>query len=185
MSRLVDDLLTLARADAGRGRLTLEPLDFSEVILDVVERLRPLAQSQAVRLQMDELPELPINGDRRYLEQLLANVIENGIKYGYGADRWVRVEAGCPTIATDQLIWVRVTDNGLGIPAQHLSHIFDRFYRVDQARSEAGGEAPGGSGLGLSIVQWIAEAHGGQVTAQSSGVPGEGTLFEIRLPVIH
>ncbi len=84
------------------------------------------------------------------------------------------------------MAWIRVTDNGQGISAEHLPHVFERFYRVDPARtrsSEAERTPQSGSGLGLPIVQWIARAHDGQVSVSSDGVPGEGSVFEVSLPV--
>jgi signal transduction histidine kinase len=124
---------------------------------------------------------LYVRGDRQYLSQMLTNLIENAIKYSSPPERKVRVETGQTDAKT---AWVRVTDNGPGIPPEHLPHLFDRFYQVDKARARRDdeGEALTGSGLGLSIVQWIAQAHAGQVSVESQ--PGEGTSFEVRLPLI-
>ena len=183
MARLVNDLLTLARLEAGASAWKPEPLDLSDVTLEVVERLAPLAQSQGVQLVVGELPELPVLGDQRYLAQMLANLIENALQHGQAECPRVRVEAGSRLDASfsagRSLAWVRVTDNGAGIAPEHLAHIFDRFYRVDQART-----AHSGSGLGLAIVQQIARAHGGQATVQSSGAAGEGACFEVALPQV-
>jgi signal transduction histidine kinase len=110
---------------------------------------------------------------------MVSNLVENAIKYTTGENKQVCVETG----VSDGSAWVRVSDNGPGIAAEHIPHLFDRFYRVDKARTrESGadgdGNSPGGSGLGLSIVQWIAQVHEGKVMVESK--PGNGTTFEVR-----
>jgi signal transduction histidine kinase len=186
MARLVNELLTLARMDAGGIVLKEEILDLSDVALEVVERLAPLARRSGVTLSTGDLPEVKISGDRQYLIQMLTNLVENGIKYSGGAqERQVRVETGLQDNGRPPTGWVKVTDNGAGIPAEHLPHLFDRFYQVDSARTRPAAESedgvPSGSGLGLSIVQWIAHAHHGNVNVTSQ--PGQGTTFEVRLPL--
>lgn len=133
MTRLVNDLLALARMDAGQVPLARERVDLSDVALEAVERFSSLASRNGVRLEAGDLPEAYIQGDRQYLLQLIGNLVENGIKYTSGPDRFVRVETG----AEDSRSWVRVSDNGQGIAPEHLPHLFDRFYRVDQARTAA------------------------------------------------
>jgi heavy metal sensor kinase len=179
MSHLVNDLLTLARMDNGQVPLEKAPLDLSEVSVDAIERLTPLAARNKVKLETGDLPEAIIRGDRQSLLQMVSNLIENAIKYTDGNDKRVRIDTG----VTDGCAWVRVTDNGPGISPEHLPHLFDRFYRVDKARTrstdkDSSPEAHTGSGLGLSIIQWIAQAHGGEVRVQST--PGHGSMFEIR-----
>ncbi len=188
MIRMTKNLLTLARMDAGQVVLQIEDLDLSDVSLEVVERLAPLASSQQVRLSAGELPELPVMGDRQYLVQMLTNLVENAIKYSQGEDRRVQVVAGSDGAEGNKLAWVRVIDNGPGIPAEHLGHLFDRFYQVDQARhrqekEDSDGNEPvaSGTGLGLSIAQWIAHAHGGAIRVES--VLGHGATFEVSLPL--
>lgn len=177
MTHLVNDLLTLARADAGKVGLKRDLLDLSDITLEAVERLLPLAQRKQLELVIGALPELPIVGDRLYLLQMLTNVIENAIKYTHQVGHCVRVEAG-----RDQAQgWVRVIDDGPGIASEYLAHLFDRFYRVDRVRTHDQPEAQGGSGLGLSIAQWIAHSHGGQITVQSQ--IGSGSTFKISLPL--
>jgi heavy metal sensor kinase len=176
MTSLVNDLLTLARMDAGQAKMDSLPLDLSDVAVETIERLSPLATRNGVRLEAGNLPEARILGDRQHLVQMLSNLVDNAIKYAAGDDKRVIVETG-----TDAgTAWVRVSDNGPGISPEHLPHLFDRFYRIDQSRTRgedqaAGPQSPGGSGLGLSIVQWIARSHGGDVQAQSQ--PGTGTTF--------
>ena len=191
MTRLVNDLLTLARMDAGQAVLAKEPLDLSDVALEAVERLSPLASRQGVELNAGDLPEARIQGDRQYLIQMLTNLIENALKYttrnqASGLKR-VIVETGVDQ--NGDFGWVRVSDTGAGIPAEHLPHLFDRFYRVDEARARdetAKGEMdsqPSGSGLGLAIVQWIARLHGGNVEVQSK--LNYGSTFTVTFPLIH
>jgi signal transduction histidine kinase len=186
MTRLVNDLLTLARMDAGQTVLKLEEVDLSDIALEAVERLAPLAVRKNVELSTGELPELPVKGDRQYLLQMVTNLVENAIKYSQGDGQHVHVETG----RRETQAWLRVEDNGPGIAPEHLLHIFERFYRVDKARSRdlEGGETSdgsresSGSGLGLSIVQWIAQAHGGKVSLQSE--VGKGSVFEVSLPLL-
>ena len=203
MTQLVNDLLTLARMDAGQTQLKLEPLDISNVALDVVERLSGLARWNHVELVTGDLPEIIIQGDRQYLSQMLTNLVENAIKYAASASQPASVQAqpgdpppgpsghhvwvdtGCTEPKGDQpYAWVRVSDDGPGIPEEDLPHLFDRFYRVDKARERSGSDgekSPEGSGLGLSIVNWIAGAHHGKVLVQSQ--LGQGATFEVRLPL--
>ena len=177
MSHLVNDLLTLARMDNGQMALEKVPLDLSDVTVDAIDRLTPLAARKNVKLEAGNLPEARILGDRQSLLQMVSNLIENAIKYTEGEDKKVCIETG----VTDRHAWVRVSDNGPGIDPQHLPHLFDRFYRVDKARrrdTEDDSDAPSGSGLGLSIIQWIAQAHGGEVQVEST--LGNGSSFEVR-----
>lgn len=174
MAHLVNDLLVLARLDAGQSTVQREPLDLSDVALDAAERLTPLAEQNSVKIETGELPEVPLEGDRQLLLQMFSNLIENAIKHTAGDERCVKVETG----ADEESVWARVSDNGEGIPPEHLPHIFDRFYQVDKARTHDAEAGYTGSGLGLSIVQSIVQMHGGDVRVEST--PGQGTTFEIR-----
>jgi heavy metal sensor kinase len=190
MSRLVNDLLTLARMDAGQTILKQAPLDLSDVALDVIERLSAMACREGIELHAGEFPEVKVDGDYQYLNQMLSNLVQNAIKYAGGQGHHVQIETGRGVSEGVPYGWVRVEDDGYGIPTSHLPHLFNRFYRVDEARTRQQDETaefdqekvPDGSGLGLAIVQWIAEAHGGQANVQSE--LGKGTVFEIRLPLI-
>jgi signal transduction histidine kinase len=190
MSRLVNDLLTLARMDAGQTQMKFEPLDLSDLALDVIDRLNSIASRAGVELHVGDFPVVNINGDTQYLTQLITNLVENAIKYAGGRGHHVRVETGERTVSGQSVGWMQVEDDGPGIPAEHLPFLFDRFYRVDKSRTrqqEDGSESDQekeleGSGLGLSIVQWIAQAHGGQVVAYSE--VGKGSTFELQLPCL-
>ncbi len=184
MSHLVNDMLTLARMDARQQSLRKGPLDLSDLALDVVERLTPLAARQEIKLETGELPEVLILGDRQSLTQMLANLVENAIKYtaqnGIDQPRHVLVETG--SHPTQPLGWVRVSDSGLGIPGEHLAHLFDRFYRVDESRTQSNDESsPTGSGLGLAIVEGIAKLHSGSIEVKST--LGNGSIFEVVFPL--
>jgi signal transduction histidine kinase len=190
MTATVNSLLLLARADTGQMTLDLQEVDLSDIALASVERLLPLARQSQVTLATGDLPEMLVHGDPQYLGQVLTNLIENGIKYSSGIGKRVYVELAC-----EQARWgvVRVQDDGPGISDEHLPYLFERFYRVDKARSrrqkgpvqssKPGHGEPGGSGLGLSIVQWIVQAHGGEIRVKST--IGAGSLFEVRLPLLN
>jgi signal transduction histidine kinase len=193
MTAIVNGLLLLARADSGQMKLNPQGVDLSDIALASVERLLPLARRSQVILATGDLPEVLVYGDPQYLGQMLTNLIENGIKYTSGIGKRVRVELSC-----EQERWgvVRVEDDGPGVAEEHLPSLFERFYRVDKARShkqqrgpgqsgtvEIEDEEPDGNGLGLSIVQWIVQAHGGQIRVESK--LGSGSVFEIRLPLFE
>src|SRR6266566_2834740 len=175
MTTTVNRLLLLARADTGQMTLDRQAVDLSDIALASVERLLPLARLYQVTLATGDLPELLVRGDPQYLGQMLTNLIENGIKYTSGTGKRVYVE-----LAREQQRWgiVRVRDDGPGISDEHLPYLFERFYRVDKARSRVqkgtvqsnnpGKAEPGGSGLGLSIVEWIVQAHGGEIGVEST-----------------
>jgi signal transduction histidine kinase len=188
MKQLVNYLLTLARMDARQEPLHKEPLDLSDLALDVMERLTPLAARNEISIEAGELPTVLVLGDHQSLTQMLTNLVENAIKYTAqnqpGKTRHVLIETGTHLIRT--LGWVRVTDTGPGISSEHLDHLFDRFYRVDQSRTRAedttdGEVAPTGSGLGLAIVESIAQLHNGNIEVKSE--LGKGTTFEIVFPL--
>jgi signal transduction histidine kinase len=184
MTYIVNNLLTLARADTGQLVLQRQEVDLSDLALASVERLLSFAQQSHVALSTGELPELLVSGDPQYLSRMLMNLIENGIKYTSGTGTRVHVELACE----ESWAVLRVQDDGPGIAEEHLPYLFERFYRVDKARSRRaeqpdstpGGQETEGIGLGLAIVQWIVQAHGGQLRVEST--IGAGSLFEVRLP---
>ena len=178
---LTTSLLTLARADAGQIPLQPEPLDVRAIVEMTVEQVRPVAAERGVQLGVDG-PEVKIEADTTLLIQLLLNLLDNAIAHTpSGGEVRVSWSAG------DELR-LRVSDTGDGIPPEHLPHVFDRFYRVDTARSSAvPAPSPGGTqtqrpgaGIGLAICKWIAEAHGGTISATSE--PGRGSTFLVTFP---
>ena len=174
MTQLVSELLTLARADAGQQLLTREELDLGELVSNVVQAMQPLALQRGVQLAEQAQPHVTISGDQTRLSQLLINLVDNALRYtssGGTVDVAVKEEAGWAEL--------RVSDTGIGIAAEHLPHLFERFYRADPARARA----DGGSGLGLAIAQWIAQAHGGQISVASEF--GRGSVFTVRIPMVR
>ena len=189
MTYIVNNLLTLARADTGQLVLQRQEVDLSDLALASVERLLSFAQQSQVALSTGELPELLVSGDPQYLSRMLMNLIENGIKYTSGIGTRVHIELAC---RQERWAVLRVQDDGPGIAEEHLPYLFERFYRVDKARvrrrseqtgAVSGSQEPGGTGLGLSIVQWIVQAHGGEIRVESQ--LGSGSTFEVRLPRLH
>lgn len=181
MARLVGDLLILARADQGQAVLKRECVDLSEIVLDVAEALSTLAKQHGIEIRLSSLDEQVVWGDRLYLTQLCRNLLENAIKYSAGVGKQVEIRLDrAPHQARLQVI-----DEGPGIEATHLPHLFERFYRVDQSRTHslplASERSPSGSGLGLSIARWIVSEHGGEIGVQSA--PGTGSVFEVCLPL--
>lgn len=169
MSRLVRDLLLLAEADAG-VQLNLRPVELDTLLLEVYREAQLMGRGKVkVRLGHEDVAQ--VAGDPDRLKQLLLNLVSNAIKY--------TPEGGTVTLSLHcHPNWVQITvaDTGIGIAQEDLPHIFDRFWRVDRARNRSAG----GSGLGLSIAKWIAEAHGGCIEVESE--LGKGTTFEVYLP---
>ena len=170
--RMVGSLLTLARADAGQIPLSREVIDVSQLVSGAVEQVRPAAEQEGVAITVAQGPALTLRADEDLLLQLLLNLLDNAIKC---TARGGRVDVGWRADGRRADLWVR--DTGTGIAAEDLPYIFDRFYRVDKARSRA----EGGTGLGLAISRWIAEAHGGSISVESE--PGRGSAFTVRLPI--
>jgi signal transduction histidine kinase len=197
MGRLVGDLLLLARADAGEPpSLQHDPVDLAELATEVAERIRPQAGDRRVSLTVEGRSVLL--GDRDRLKQLIANLVENAVRYtpkngridvrvsgavqGLGvqqARRAVRSQDVRDAGVSSHMALLTVADSGIGISPTDLPHLFERFYRADKARSRA----HGGSGLGLSIAQYIAQAHGGTIQATSEGT-NRGSTFTVRLPML-
>ncbi|MEM7801929.1 MAG: ATP-binding protein [Chloroflexota bacterium] len=174
MSRLVGDLLLLARADGGGIPLRLERMELDTVILDVYRQLQPLGQEKNVTVMLKGLTPARILGDNDRMKQLFIILVDNAIKYTPpGGQVDLQMEH------TGQTAYVTIEDSGMGIPQEHLPYIFDRFYRVDKARTRQFG----GSGLGLSIAKWIITVHKGEVKVTSE--PGIGTKFVISLPTLE
>jgi heavy metal sensor kinase len=173
MERIIESLLTLAKSEIGELTLEIKELSLSDLVQELYLQSNILCKQKEcealLTLEVDE--EIRIRGDELRLRQMFLNLISNGIKY--------MSENGSLEIVLareDGFARVDINDSGIGIDAEHLPHIFDRFYRVDKARNRM----DGGTGLGLSIVKWIAEAHGGGITVTSE--VGKGSSFSVRLP---
>jgi len=192
MTQIVDDLLLLSRADNGEIQLSQKEMDLSEILRELTVQTHILARSKNLSLQTF-LPEerVAILGDPLRIRELLLNLIENAIKYteegggitihlskdgvtSSGKDAEERLE-----VKKNGLAEIKVTDTGIGIAKEDQGRIFDRFFRVDKARSRE----QGGSGLGLSICKWIVEAHQGKISVESE--IGRGSSFIVQLPLRH
>jgi two-component system OmpR family sensor kinase len=171
MSRLIEDLLTLVNRDEG-SEMPMEPVNFSELVGDVMTKLSLLAATKSITLEPDLSPGITVWGDPVALEQMAVNLADNSIKYTPDRGRVV-----VSLRYDNDHVLFSVEDNGIGIEPEHLPHIFDRFYRVDKARSRQ----TGGTGLGLSIVKSIVQSHNGDVQVSSS--PGIGTTMTVTLPL--
>ncbi len=174
LAQLITDLLDLARLESEEGVQNPAPVDVRSVLMVVLSRLRPAARRKSITLSWKRSGSAALYtvlGDETQLTSMFSNLVENAVKYTPSGGR-VEVTAGS---GEDEVI-VRISDTGIGIPAESLARIFERFYRVDKARSKE----TGGTGLGLSIVRHVAENHGGRVTVESA--PGEGSTFTVHLP---
>ena len=169
LGRLVADLLVLARADVGIP-MRQETVELDRIIMDVLGEARHFASGQ--RIEIGALEPVLVDGEPDRLHQLVLNLVENAIKYT-PADGRITVAL----LRNGAFAEIHVRDNGIGIPANDLPHVFERFYRSDLARTRAAG----GTGLGLSIALWIARQHGGEITLTSE--QGHGTVATARLPI--
>jgi len=172
LGALMEDLLTLARADSGQAELAREFVYFDALVDDVVARLRRLAEAGGLALETRLARDVAVVGDAARLRQMVLNLVSNAVKYTPAEGR-VRVTL------TGQDGWARleVADTGIGIAPADLPHVFDRFFRADEARART----EGGTGLGLAIARWTVEAHGGCLTVASQ--PGKGSVFTVLLPL--
>jgi two-component system phosphate regulon sensor histidine kinase PhoR len=173
LTAILEDLLILSRTEAGTSRkeIRLERSNLLEVIEAAVALCKPKASAKGIAITIACPEALEARMNAPLLEQAVTNLVDNAVKYS-DSDERVLVEAE----QNDEGVVLRVQDHGAGIPAEHLPRLFERFYRVDKARSRS----LGGTGLGLSIVKHISSAHGGKVRVEST--PGQGSTFSIYLP---
>ena len=174
LSTLITDLLLISKMDSDILTINTERVPLREIVEKSVSALKPIARSRDVSLYYADMDDTEIDCDPLKLRQAINNLIENAIKYSK--------ERGHVLVSIKrygQEVHLRIEDNGVGMSAEHLNHIFDRFYRVDKARSRE----TGGTGLGLHIVRRIAHMHGGRVEVES--VEGEGSVFTLILPVVQ
>jgi two-component system phosphate regulon sensor histidine kinase PhoR len=173
LNTIIEDLLMLSRIEnvGESGEIKLEKARLHDIFQNALQISRPRAEEKRIRIELAGDEELSAMVDPVLLEQAVVNLLDNAVKYS-DPEKRVRISAE----AAGDGIRIDVRDHGIGIEKKHLPRLFERFYRVDKARSRAAG----GTGLGLAIVKHIAQAHGGQVTVESR--PGEGSCFTIHLP---
>ncbi len=173
LGRLVSDLLTLARADQGRAMIARGPVDLSDLALTGARQFMPVATGKGLELRTVVEPAVFVEGDRDRLQQLAVILVDNAVRYTGAGGVEVRVaHQGRDAVFS-------VSDSGPGIAPEHLPHLFERFYRIDAARTAD----QGGTGLGLALAKWIADAHGGHLDVVST--PGRGSAFRFRLAAVR
>jgi heavy metal sensor kinase len=173
LNRMIGQILTVARAEAGEIRLARTPVDLGAIVTSVVEQIEPVARASELELSCDRADAAIVNGDADWLKRVLLNLLDNAIKFTPA-----RGQVHVAVLEEDAIARLTVSDSGSGIPEDARMHVFEPFYRADPARS-AGGD---GVGLGLSLARWIVERHGGTIEVAST--PGEGSTFTIRLPLL-
>ena len=173
MNRITEDLLTLASVESPDYKLSRQSTRTSALVKDAIDTLRGMVVDSGVKLESAGAPEAPVMADPDAMNQVFGNLIENALKYGKGGKR-IRVGARL----LDAEVEFNVQDYGPGMASEHLNRIFERFYRIDKARSRESG----GTGLGLAIVKHIVLAHGGRVWAESE--LGKGATFHFTLPLV-
>jgi heavy metal sensor kinase len=174
MSRIVENLLTISRMDAGEVRMDKVPLDLGALAIATTDAMKLIAEEKSIELRTRAAADVWAEGDRTRMQQVIVNLIDNAIKYtqeGGRVEVSVRREGGSAML--------EVSDNGVGIPAEALPHVFERFYRADKARSRT----LGGAGLGLSIAKAICAAHGAEITVTSE--EGRGSSFRVEMAAIE
>jgi heavy metal sensor kinase len=172
LSRIVENLLTISRLDAGEARMEMAQVDLGKLATETAEQMKLLAEEKSLSMKCDVSRGVYVTGDRSRLTQVIVNLVDNAIKYTReGGEISLKVHSN------ENMAELEITDTGTGISPESLPHIFERFYRADKARSRESG----GAGLGLAIVKAICTAHGGEIKVTSA--EGQGTRFTIGLPV--
>jgi histidine kinase len=175
LARLVDDLQELSRVEAGAYPLEIHPVELSTLVQTTLKQFTAQAHAKGIELRSDLQPDLPpVLADRDRITQVLTNLVGNALQYTPAGG-----QVSIHSRRHQDEVQVSVVDTGIGIPADHLPHLFTRFYRVDKSRSR---QAGGGSGIGLTIARHLVEAHGGRIWAESGG-EGKGSSFTFTLKV--
>ena len=172
MSRIVDELLFLSRADLGEIKVKRSPVQLDDLIREIQQQASILGQDRQVKTIVNKVEPIMVNGDDLRLRELFLNLVDNAIKYSHPGNT---VEMSL--VHQDDKGQFTIKDQGIGISSEDLPRIFDRFYRTDSARSHA----TKGTGLGLSICKWIVESHYGSIGVQSA--PNIGSSFTVLLPL--
>ena len=173
-SQIIDDLLTLVRLDKSQAELNVTQININELLEAALKRLRPIAQQKNVELILESFRPVVAEVDKTKLSLAVSNLVENAVKYN-NRDGWVKVSLN----ADHKFFYIKVADNGIGIPEDAQEHVFERFYRVDKARSREAG----GTGLGLAITRSVVYSHHGAIKLYSR--ENEGTTFTVRIPLIY
>ena len=173
-SKIIDDLLSMVRLGNASDSLNLSTVNINDFILDTLRRIRPIAEERDIELIYESFRQVSADIDESKMSQAVTNLIENAVKYNKDGG-FVKVSVD----ADHEYFYIKVADNGVGIPEDAIEHIFERFYRVDKARSRE----TGGTGLGLAIARTIIVQHYGVIKAESE--MGEGTTFTVRIPLKH
>jgi heavy metal sensor kinase len=171
MACIIDDLLLLSKADTKDLKLNIEEVALRDLIMDVCMNMQVVADKKEVELLTSEMEDVRLKGDELKLRRMLLNIVENGIKYSHSGGKVI-----VSSFVNDGYAQIDVKDEGIGISDEDIKYVFDRFYRADRSRKRESG-----SGLGLSISRWIAEAHKGSIEVNSQ--PAQGSMFTIKLPI--
>lgn len=173
-SKIIDDLLTLVRMDKSSDEVNISQVSINALLELILKRLRPIAKKRNIEIVLESIREVTADVDEVKFSLALNNLVENAIKYNYESG-WVRVTLD----ADHKFFYVKVMDSGVGIPEEFQTRVFERFYRVDKARSRE----TGGTGLGLAITKNVVIMHHGALKLQSK--EGEGTTFTVRIPLTY
>lgn len=173
-NKIITDLLSLVKMDKSADSLNIAALNINDLIELILKRLRPIAEKQQIELVLESFRPVTAEVDEVKLTLAISNLVENGIKYN-SKNGWVHVSLN----ADHQFFYIKVEDNGMGIPEEALDRIFERFYRVDKSHSKE----IGGTGLGLAITRSVVLMHRGAIKAFST--EGEGTIFNVRIPLTY
>ena len=171
-TKIINDLLTLVRTDSKQDEMNFDETDINEMIETIVKTVKPLAKQRGIKLTYDSFREVTARVDAVKLSLAISNLIENAVKYNI-YNGWI----SCSLNADKEFFYIKVADSGVGIPDDAKDRVFDRFYRVDKARSRD----TGGTGLGLSITRSIVNAHKGTIKLYSES--GKGTTFTVKIPL--
>ena len=178
LNSLLNDLIDISRIESGEMRMSFRMFDIQPFLRDFTSEMQPMARAKNIELYFtgNVLPHHEVNvyADKERVKQILINLVDNAIKYSNEGTA-IKIELVNDEPTREQ-VSVRVADNGIGIPPEHLPRLFERFYRVDKGRAR---QSPGGTGLGLAIVKHITEAHHGRISVSSE--PGKGSVFEFTL----
>ena len=173
-NKIINDLLSLVKMDKKAADLNIDLIDINDLVELILKRLRPIARKQGIEIIYESIRPVTAEVDEVKLTQALSNLVENAVKYNK-PQGWVRVTLD----ADHQFFSVEVSDSGIGIPAEALEHIYERFYRVDKSHSRE----IGGTGLGLAITRSAVLMHRGSIKVSSE--EEKGTTFTVKIPLIH